>query len=250
MKINLKRNSPLILSIAGLAGLVTTVIFAFKEAPKAVEALKEQEEESVYEPTVVEKAWVIVPTCWKTIVAGSATAFCILFSNYISRKQQAALFGAAMFSNQMLEKFKKNLTSEQLEKVESKMAESDYHEQEISGMIPEEGCELYYESYSDKWFYATPRTIIEAQYHFNRNFTIGETRSILEYFDFLGIKLDKKERDYYSQYGFNADEFWDGGLKPWIDFIESDKELEDGTKYHALYFAWEPTFDYENYEYE
>lgn len=244
---NIKRNSPLFLSIAGVAGLITTIIFTYKDAPKAKEALEKQEEESVYEPSIVEKAMVVAPICWREIVAGSATAFCILFSNYISRKQQAALFGAAMISNQMLEKFKKQLTPEQLEEVECKMAEKSYKEQNMEYITHDAGEELYHETYCDKWFYSNPRDVLAAQYHFNRNFTIGQARSILEYFDFLGIELTKEERSYWAAYGYNVDEFFDGGLMPWIDFEDRDAYLENGTKYHKIGLTWDPTFDYEHY---
>lgn len=262
MRINLRRNSPLILSIAGLAGLVTTVIFAFKEAPKAVEALKEQEEESVYEPTVVEKAMVVAPICWKTIAAGTATAFCILFSNYISRKQQAALFGAAMLSNQMLEKFKRHMTKEQIREVEADIAVEEYENAKACGGIPFSQHynpndlsmledRLFYDAYTGEWFYSTELSVKERLYEFQRSFAIDSKIGINDYTDALGITTNESRKK-FELYGFNSWMFLDDGRMPWIDILLKDDVIDDcetggPIHYTVIYFDEEPLFDYLRY---
>lgn len=263
MRINLRRNSPLILSIGGLVGLVATVIFTFNDAPKAVKALEEQKEDSVYEPTLVEKAMVVAPICWKSIVAGSATAFCILFSNYISRKQQAALFGAAMFSSQMLERFKKHMPKEQLEEVETKIAKEDYlNATAIKEIVRTQNIDpndldmlkekLFYDIYTGEWFYSTEAAVKENLYQFQRSFAIDSKIGINDYTDILGITTNENKKK-FAMYGFNSWMFFDDGRLPWIDIILKDDIIDDyetggPIHYTAIYLDEEPIFDYMRYD--
>ena len=255
----IKKNSPLLLSIAGVAGLITTMIFTYKDAPKAKAALEKQEEESVYEPTIVEKAMVVAPICWKEIVAGSATAFCILFSNYISRKQQAALFGAAMLSSQMLEKFKKQLNPEQLEEVEKKIAEESYETKvKKDGMIvpslvtgnPDLDAitdRLFYDNYTGEWFYSSEYVVKDRLYQFQRSFAIDSKAGVNDYCEIMGIP----QKEEYQMYGFNSWMFLDNGSMPWIDFVLKDEHFtnDEGEliRYTVIYMDEPPIFDYARY---
>ena len=236
-------------SLAAIGGLATTIYFMYKDTPKAIKALEEFEKEAVYTPTIVEKAIIAAPKYWRTILSASGTVFCILFSNYISRKHNASLHMAALASSQMLEKLRKSLTPEQLDEAESRMAQQDYDDQKPMNPNPSEDEELYYETWSDKWFYSNEKSVLAAMYHFNRNFTLAGERSILEYFDFLGLDLDDKERKKWERYGFNATEFMEGGLMPWIDFnVINKKTLDNGVEYKELSFQWDPILYYE-YDY-
>ena len=239
-----KKNSSLALSLAAVGGLVTTIIFAIKETPKAIRDMDDFKSEAVYPPTAYEKAMIMVPAYKKTIISGAATAFCILFSNHISRKQTAGMFAAALASSQMLEKLKASLTKEELDEAESRMAQDDYDEQKPEKQEPFEEKELFYEAFADKFFWSTDKDVISAAYHFNRNFALGGTRCVNEWLEFLGLKPEER----FKMYGFNSTEFLEGGLMPWIDFIEREKTLKDGTKYKEISFQWDPIFDFENYD--
>lgn len=74
-----------------------------------------------------------------------------------------------------------------------------------------ESVHLFYEPYSQTFFKSTFKKILNAQYHFNRNFCLRGYASMDEYLDFLGIKPERKED--YKIIGWD----WYEELY-WVDF--------------------------------
>src|SRR6185369_9506232 len=94
------RNSPTILTALGVAGLVSTVILAIKATPKALDILDQESKyrcEAIDDPKYgmpIEPVEAIELT-WKeyipTAVMGAVTIACMVGSNHISLRRNAAL---------------------------------------------------------------------------------------------------------------------------------------------------------------
>ena len=89
------KHSPEILTVMGIGGMVTSVIFAVKATPKAMRLIEEKkQEEEVDELSKKE----VVNTCWKCYIPTAAIALtsagCIIFANSIHTKRHAALAAA------------------------------------------------------------------------------------------------------------------------------------------------------------
>ena len=98
----LKRNAPAILSGLGALGVVGTAISAVKATPKAMEVLNQQDEEL----TTFEKAIVLTPVYFPTILMGTATIGCILGANAINKKNQAMLVSAYSYLDSSFKEYK------------------------------------------------------------------------------------------------------------------------------------------------
>ena len=69
----IKKNAPTILTCIGAAGVVTTTVMAVKATPKALEILKDAEEEKGEKLTKWEKINVAGPVYIPAVITGAAT---------------------------------------------------------------------------------------------------------------------------------------------------------------------------------
>ena len=250
------RYKPKPLIIFSVIGLVTTTVLAVRATPKALRNLEKLNEESFVNPTTTEKAKAVFPPFIPTIVSGIATIGCIFGSDYISFNHNAKLTTVLLLSDSMFRKYQKHtkyiLDEERFEKVEENIAQEDYEKQknELKEEYPIGDKLLFYETFSDRFFYSTYAEVIYAMYHWNRNFLLGapEGGCMAEFFDFLG--LDEKENRKYAYWGYNAETMTIWGLIPWIDITLREKKLRDGTPYVEIGYIWEILADYKMDAYE
>ena len=216
MKINLKKHAPLILSVLASIGVVATAVTSAKAYEKAA---KEPEDEK-----------------WKhyipPVLIGSGTIACIIGSQYLNRKQQEALTSAyiflydtfAQYRNKVIEKHGIDAHREILDEIMAEKAEDmTFH----SNSLLTDGCGyydkdepdvLFYDEFSKRYFEAKPTTVLQAEYHLNRNYCLGAELTINDWYDFLGIDhIDGGDIEYLDI---------ESGLG-WIDFDHHRVKLED-----------------------
>jgi hypothetical protein len=116
---------------------------------------------------------------------------------------------------------------------------------------PDEGLDWYCVSavgeIPDIYFQAKREDILEAMYHTNRNFQLRGTSSVGEFFAFLPISDEdliaacpnwNKIKD---MFGWDAYEFCEGGLVPWIDFDLWHVDATETTPWIGkILFTWPP----------
>ncbi len=97
----ISKNSPTILTSLAVGGVITTTIFAMRAAPKAICLIEQREEELTdnqegvsHQPIKLTKIEIIKLT-WKvyipTVCVGAVTIACIIGSNSINQRRNAAL---------------------------------------------------------------------------------------------------------------------------------------------------------------
>lgn len=102
-----KKNSPAILTGLAVVGLLSTVVLAYKAAPKAEKIMEKKKKDMSYvekgdkaakKAVTVETIKEMAPVITPVVVMGAATTACILGSNSISSKRIAVLSAAYSIS--------------------------------------------------------------------------------------------------------------------------------------------------------
>ena len=95
---------------------------------------------------------------------------------------------------------------------------------------------LFYDAFSRRYFESTIAQVLEAEYHLNRNLSLGGDVCINDFYNFLGIEpIDGG--DYLSWFYFYED-----GIS-WIDFNHRKTVLEDGLEVYVVDIVYTPRMD-------
>lgn len=237
----LKKSAPTILSCLAGAGVIFTAIEAVKDTPKAikrVENASEEKGEPLTKKEVVKVTW----SCYtKTAAFGVGTIVCIFAANVINRKLQASMTGAYVllertygdYISKIKERYGEKVHEEIMSEVVAERASdvSIYAENfcgncntDFEGIM-EETC-LFYDSFSNRYFEATPMQVIQAEYHLNRNFALGMIPSVNDFYDLLGLE----HTDIGKTLGWtnsNGDYYW-------IDFNHYKAKYNDNLECYVI----------------
>lgn len=251
----LKRNSSTILTgfvVVGVGGTAVSAVVATHKATKRVEAAEEEKGEKLTKMEVVVTA---APSYIPTILIAGSTVACALGANALNKRQQAALISAyALLDNTHKEyrgKLKELYGEEADVKIQDAIAKAKRNE-DISAYAPglngandsSDGKILFYESFRGEYFEATMNDVLNAEYHLNRNFALRGCASLNEFYEFLGLE----KTDFGETLGWNADEFIEGGLTPWIDFDHRTAAVtDDGLECCIIDMVFAPTPGYDIY---
>lgn len=90
---------------------------------------------------------------------------------------------------------------------------------------------LFWDSYSERYFTSTVSRVLQAEYHFNRNYVLRGSASINELYEFLGISGIEHGDDI----GFTISTGLD-----WVDFDHHKAVLDDGLEAHVIDISFLP----------
>ena len=236
----LKAKSPTILCCLAAVGVISTVITAVKATPKAVKKLEnargEKQEELSKTEVVKTTATYYIPTA----VIGITTIACIFGANALNKRKQAMLTTAygllqsnyrrysgevkKMFGKDAHEQILHNMSVEDARKVD--ILTYDMCSSECMNFDDSDESELlFYDAMSKRYFRSTISRVLLAEYHLNRNFTLGSVPEQNQFYDFLGI----------DQVSHGDCIGWDysGGIY-WIDFEHIKNTTDDGLEYYII----------------
>lgn len=115
-KIFVSNNSPTILTVSSVIGVVSTVILASQDTIKAQEILRKEQPEGKRE--VFDATW----KCYiPTAISASLTVACIIGSHYCSTRQKEALTSAYLLSQTTLHEYQKRVIDKIGEKKEKEI---------------------------------------------------------------------------------------------------------------------------------
>lgn len=265
-----KRNLPTILSLAAVGGVIGTAVCAAKAAPKAEkladEAFDKKELEWCENPvgeepsdlTKMEYLKAVAPAYGMTAAVAFATIVCILASNHISKAQIAKLSAACAvlaakrkeieaairekFGDEKLRELKSEIAKKNAAKKMPEFKDDWEGREDLPTKDPDNEKQLYFESYSEQFFWATPIEIERVCTEVNRRLQRYETVKWNDVLEMLNC--DKKFPEYeYIGYALYDDsgtwmENWDlANQGAWVDFyVEKDYEI-DGTKCNLLHYG-------------
>ena len=250
----LKRHSSTILTCIGAIGVIATTVTAVKATPKALEVLKQAEEDKGAELTKLEVVVTAGPAYIPSAAIGVSTIACIFGANVLNKKQQAAVASAYALADNAYKEYRGKVKELYGVETDNKIRDAiakDKRNEDIHAYAP--GCaslpssgekQLFYEEYRGKYFEATMDDVINAEYHLNRNFALRGCASLNEFYEFLGLE----KTEFGDVLGWNSMEMVEGGLMPWIDFSHRKTTVtDDGLSCYIIEMEWEPIADYDLY---
>lgn len=248
VKRSLKQASPTILTCIGAIGVVATSVMFVKATPKVIFLLEQATEEKGKELTKLEVARIAGPVYIPALVIGASTIACIFGANMLSKHNQASLASAYAMLNQSYQRYRKAANSvygyDADSKIKAQVAKETYVSADGHHIYSPEVDQdsehiLFYESFSQQYFTSTMSSVLNAQYHANRNFTLRGDVTLNEFYEFLGI--DKV--DCGDDIGWSADELMESGIM-WIDFENTRAVMDDGLECYVISSMFEPVYLY------
>lgn len=190
-------NSPAILSGIAIVGVVGTVVAAVKATPRAheiCEGVRNEAEQAGDEPKTID----YVAAAWKcyvpTALIATGTVACIVGSNIVSLKKQAAM--AALYSTSQLaldeykEKVKDVIGPNKAGKVDEEVAQAALERNPLDrNMIIDTGYgkTLCYDKLSGRYFLHDIDRIRKAENEFNRMLILNDCMCLNEFYELLGL---------------------------------------------------------------
>lgn len=244
IKASISRHSPEILTGIGIAGMVTTTILAVKATPKAIKLIEaEKQAKHVDALSPVDT----VKTVWKCYIPAAMTGVssiaCLIGSNAINAKRNAALTTvytlSEMARNEYKEKVIETIGEKKERTIKEKVDAERIKKDPVSKkevIITEKGTTLCYDHVFGRYFKSDIDIINRAMNKINREIVINMYASLNDFYAELG--LSPVEMGY--ELGWNID---DGTIE-----IEPSSQLaDDGTPCLVIDYNIPPKYNYSRF---
>lgn len=239
----IKRNMGTILSIGAAVGVVVSNILTNKASIKATLKVDEIEKKKHRELTFIEEVKVVAPIYAPSIVVGAATIGCIFGSNFLNKKQLAALAGAMSILQANFKRYRTEVVNEVGKEKEENIwkasrpnGESLYKtvsEQE-SKFVDTTGLTFFIDSLTDEGFYTDKATVESAILKLNRKLQMNPNQTVT--LNEFRNDLDLHPTNFGNIVGWSkidVDEY--DTTDPWIDIQLVPFENTDG--YYIRYLS-------------
>lgn len=208
------RNSPLILTAAGVTGAITTAYLAAKASFKAAEVIREEEEkpsakEDVRDDIEIfkDRALLVWPLYIPPVVSGSLTIAAIILSNRISSRRAAAAVSAYAITERAFNEYREKVV-EEIGKHKEQVIRDEIVTKEIEGSVPSQdvliigsGSVLCCELYTKRYFMSDMETLKKAQNDVNANIIQDVYVTLDSFYDLIGLPYTSHS----SELGWDSD---------------------------------------------
>ena len=255
----LKKNGSTILTCMGVAGVVGTAVMAVKATPKAMELIEDAKKEKGEDLTKLQTIVVAAPAYIPSALIGVGTIACIIGSNVLNKRQQAALTSAYIMLNRSYNDYKAKLVELYGKDADDKI-QQELMKEKIEAEPPyiagntvfyatrglEALCDnekaLFYDTISERYFESTPLNVYAAEYHLSRNFILMGCATPNDFYDFLGIPQtpDGDVIGWSMENGYC-----------WLDCDHTKTTMDDGLVCYSITPVFTPETEYDaDYHYE
>lgn len=244
IKASISRHSPEILTGIGIAGMITTTILAVKATPKAIKLI-EAEKQAKHVDTLSPVD--TVKTVWKCYIPAAMTGVssiaCLIGSNAINAKRNAALTTvytlSEMARNEYKEKVIETIGEKKERTIKEKVDAERIKKDPVSKkevIITEKGTTLCYDHVFGRYFKSDIDIINRAMNKINREIVINMYASLNDFYAELGLSPVEMGYDL----GWNID---DGTIE-----IEPSSQLaDDGTPCLVIDYSVSPKYNYSRF---
>lgn len=249
-----------LLSCAAALGVIATAVTVGQATPKALEKIKTDSRHNHDGDPYAYTNKEAFKSAWKfyipSVVAGTTTIICIFGANILSRRQQAAISSAYALLNSSYQEYKDKLKELYGEEAHQKIVDAIAAEKSkdtyisASGMLGRsslvfeerdpDSVRLFYDSFSKRYFESSVPQVLEAEYHLNRNRSLGMEVSVNDFYDFLGLEL--------IDGGDELRWFWCDEIG-WVDFSHRKTVLDDGLEVYIIDIVFPPRLATDDDEY-
>lgn len=239
----IKRNMPTILSIGAAIGVVVSNILTNKASIKATLKVDEVEKKKKRELTFIEEVKVVAPIYAPSIVVGAATIGCIFGSNFLNKKQLAALAGAMSILQANFKRYREGVVNEVgKEKEEEIWKDSRPNDKSLYKTVSEQeskfvdttGLTFFIDSLTDEGFYTDKATVESAILKLNRKLQMNPNQTVT--LNSFRNDLDLHPTNFGNIVGWSKidmDEY--DATDPWIDIQLVPFENTEG--YYIRYLS-------------
>lgn len=244
VKATISKHSPEILTGIGIAGMITTTILAVKATPKAIKLIEaEKRAKHVDALSPVDT----VKTVWKCYIPAAMTGVssiaCLIGSNAINAKRNAALTTvytlSEMARNEYKEKVIETIGEKKERTIKEKVDAERIKKDPVSKkevIITEKGTTLCYDHVFGRYFKSDIDIINRAMNKINREIVINMYASLNDFYAELGLSPVEMGYDL----GWNID---DGTIE-----IEPSSQLaDDGTPCLVIDYSVSPKYNYSRF---
>ena len=241
-------------------GVVVTAVSSYKAAYKLDELRENCRRDSNSTPK--DYARQALPIYAKPMIFGTATIACMIGCNIMNMNQQASMASAYALLQNYFNDYRsvtKELFSEEVDgvyidadekvrdyitihKAETMYISSSTFGQSSSIALIDENAKeyLFCEENSQIYFTSTLERVMNAEYHFNRNFVLRGYAYLEEFLEMLGLDATLGS----DVIGWAVeDECY------WIDFDHRKKTLDDGREIIIITSLWAPSQELNDYMY-
>lgn len=196
----ISRNSPTILTALGVAGVVTTTVMAVKATPGALKAIQDAEDEAYsrdtdhYEFTSWGKAQIAWTFYIPTAIMGVVTIVCIVGSNSINIRRNAAIASAYAFTETALkeyqEKVVETLGENKARKIHDEIVQDHLNNNPLSTkqiVFLGKGDTLCYDTMTGRYFKSDAEVIRRAENHINSVLLNNMYASVNDFWEAIGL---------------------------------------------------------------
>ncbi len=242
------KNSPIILTVFGVCGLVGTAACAIEATKKSDEDLIPHVDEEL---NFYEKFKICWPNYIPMAVTGGMSIACIIGSNTVNMRRQAALISAYSMSESMLKEYKEKVIEKIGEKKESAIRDS-IQEDKVKNNPPKEGDIiitnkgelLCMDAYSGRYFKSDIDFIKKKENEFNADLLQFMALSLNDWYDYIGLPHIKIG----DQIGWSlSDEVGCSDARNLVEFRHTSHLTEDSIPCLVVDFCRYPSIDYLNY---
>lgn len=247
----IKKVAPIILSCCSSIGVIASVALAVRATPKAMRKIESDSARrhngnpNAYSKIeAMESAWKFyIPSA----IVSASTIACILGAAVLNQRQQSAIAGAYALTSSTYQAYKdkvKELFGEEAhQKVLDEITKDDCKRTHITAQTigynssldfeseNDEPKKLFYDSFSRRYFESTVDSVLQAEYHLNRNFVLSGGIGVNTFYEFLGIEPLKNTLE--PGWDINDELYW-------IDFDHHKVIMDDGLECYIIDMVFEP----------
>lgn len=230
-----KENAPTILAVVGSMGVVATSVSsinAYKRYTKKIDTFDE--------PTTSDKIKTAIPAYAPTVLIGASSIMCIVGSNILNKKKQAAMTSAYLLLDSSFkeyrEKVKQIYGDDADNKIESEIMKDNIDTNEFN----DDDVRLFFEPITRTYFEASISDVQRAEYLLNREMALTDYVRVNDFLKFLG----QDKTDIGDVLGWSTFQAHQSYGYAWIDFKHERVEMEDGLECYVIKYPQEPSMDY------
>lgn len=238
----LKDHSPEILVGVGIVGMIGTIVMAVRATPKAMEQLKEAEEQKKAALSPQET----VKTAWKNYVpaavTGTLSAACIIGANSIHLRQKAAVSAACALAEASLADFKskaiERLGEKKVREIADDVAKDQVKENPMSKsqvVVSSKGGTWFFDPWTHTYFQEDIEKIRRAEYLLNKDLISQGYVSLNDFY----YAIDRPSTKVGNDIGWNI---VNGSVELW--FSSQLNEYDEPCV--VIGFHKEPHYDFES----
>lgn len=191
-------NSPTILTVAAVAGVVTTVFLVAKAAPKAHTDIVNEQSVRDDELDLADKVLLTYKHYIPATITGGITITCIIGANAINMKRTSALAGAVGLSELAFKNYRDKVVEHIGEKKEERVHDAVMQEvvdrnplSDNQVIITGKGPSLFLDNFSERYFQSDMESIRRAVNDVNEQIFSTDSASLNDFYNAIGIKGSK-----------------------------------------------------------